>query len=69
MVDGGGKLPRGAVVGLVRVGEAQRVEDDWVWRVDRAVWLKKPIRCAGFVGLWRVSSVLTDILVAAMHNQ
>lgn len=69
VAEGGGKLPRGAVVGLVRIERAHWVEGGWMWKVDRAVRLKKAIRCAGFVGLWRVSSVLTDVLVDAMHNQ
>lgn len=63
-------LPKGAVVGIVHVRHAVRVANDaWVWTIDRAVQLKRPIRCAGFVGLWSFSPFLTDLLVHAMHTQ
>lgn len=62
-------LPSGAVVGIVHVRQAVMKRGQWIWSIDRAVSLKKPIRCAGFVGLWPVSSVLTEILVNAMQNQ
>lgn len=67
-------LPRGAMVGLIHVRDAFRMQAGgegagWIWRIDRAVSLKRPIRCAGFVGLWYISGFLTDLLVSAMHSQ
>ena len=68
-------LPRGAMVGIVHVSHAICTKPEgerganWVWNIDRAVPLKRPIRCAGFVGLWSISAFLTDLLVNAMQNQ
>lgn len=64
-------LPTGAMVGMVHVREAFQNPNSaaWVWRIDRAVSLRRPVRCAGFVGLWNVSGFLTDLLVNAMHSQ
>lgn len=71
------ELPRGAMVGIIHVRDAFRANEvggassapKWIWQIDRAVSLKKPIRCAGFLGLWSISSFLTDLLVNAMHSQ
>lgn len=70
--------PRGAIVGLIHVSDAVHADGaradggnggKWIWRIDRAVSLNKPIRCAGFMGLWKTSRMLTELLVAAMHQQ
>lgn len=42
---------------------------NWTWCIDRAVSLQKPIRCAGFLGLWTLSQYLTEVLVRALHTQ
>lgn len=71
------KLPFGAMVGMIHVRDAfQTTGPDnptsapkWIWKIDRAVRLKKPIRCAGFVGMWSISGFLTDLIVNAMHKQ
>lgn len=70
-----GDWPRGALVGLVHVAHAVRAASQagrrpqWVWQIDRAVSLKKPLHCAGFIGLWSVSRFLTDLLINTMHSQ
>lgn len=71
----GDNWPHGAVVGVIHVSHALLVPgkdsqlDRWIWHIDRAVSLKKPLRCAGFLGLWPTSQVLSDLLIRAMHNQ
>lgn len=57
---GGEVMARGALVGVVRVGART---------VERAVRLKRPIRCAGYVGVWKVGSWMTGVLVEALQNQ
>lgn len=74
-VEIGDDWPRGAVVGVIHVTHAVRIpgeytaRDRWMWYIDRAVSLKKPLRCAGFLGVWPVSNVLTDLLIHSLHNQ
>lgn len=63
-------MPRGAVVGMVRVSESHQCPDGlWSWAIDRNIALKNPLRCAGYVGLWPLSAHLTEILVRALHTQ
>ncbi|PXF49694.1 hypothetical protein BWQ96_00572 [Gracilariopsis chorda] len=70
------KLPGGALVGLIHVsgavhcaGAAASSAPCWIWRIDRAVRLNRAVRCAGFVGLWPMSTFLTDFVVSAIHRQ
>lgn len=66
-------LPRGAVVGLVHVCGATACGSDaaplWAWHIDRNVSLRKPLRCAGYVGVWTLSAHLTEFFVRALHMQ
>lgn len=63
-------LPRGALVGMVHVRDARRTSStSWMWNFDRAVTLRRPIRCAGSIGLWGLSPFLTEMLVYSMHTQ
>ena len=62
-------LPRGALVGVVRVRAATRLHAAWRWHLDRHVPLSKPLRCAGYVGLWPLSAHLTELLIRGLHSQ
>lgn len=70
-----GALPRGALVGLVRVRKATCVDSagagrpEWAWEIDRHVKLVKPMRCAGFHGLWTLSGCMMELFVRALHMQ
>lgn len=74
-MDKGEDWPCGALVGLIHVVRAVRLgggagqHPRYLWQIDRAVSLKKPLYCAGFVGLWSMSRILTDLLIDAMHRQ
>lgn len=67
----------GAMVGVIHVKEAFEMAGSgvglsashWVWRIDRAVSLKKPIRCAGYLGLWPLSTYMSELLVNSLHRQ
>lgn len=66
-------LPRGAIVGLVHVRSAtacgSEVAPLWAWHIDRNIALRKPLRCAGYVGVWTLSTHLTEFCVRALHMQ
>ena len=62
-------LPRGALVGMVRVDGGHQVDGNWRWHIDRHIRLAKPLRCAGYVGLWPLSTHLTELLIRGLHIQ
>lgn len=67
--------PRGAVVGLIHVVYTCMLPKDghenfrWIWHIDRAVGIKRPLRCAGFLGVWTMSTVLTELIISAVQSQ
>lgn len=63
------EFPRGALVGMIRVGGTVQNGNQWIWKIEETVKLVKPLRCAGYVGLWSLSRPLTEILVRALHTQ
>lgn len=74
-MEDGRVWPRGAVVGLIHVVKAYMLSKDghenfrWIWHIDRAVGIRRPLRCAGFMGVWSMSTILTELIVSAVHNQ
>lgn len=74
-MDDGQAWPRGAVVGLIHVVKAYLLPKNghenlrWVWHIDRAVGIRRPLKCAGFVGVWTMSTILTELVILAVHSQ
>lgn len=58
-------LPSGAIVGLIHVEDVFDDEDDegYAWVVNQSVELSRPIRCAGFTGLWKMSDYLSELVL------
>lgn len=67
--------PRGAVVGLIHVVKTCMLSKGghenfrWIWHIDRAVGIRRPLRCAGFLGVWTMSTVLTELIISAVQSQ
>jgi len=61
----------GAIVGLIHVDEVldSKEEGGCAWVVNHSIELHRPIQCAGFTGLWRMSDYLSELVLrGALSN-
>mmetsp|Transcript_34113 Transcript_34113/g.133508 ORF Transcript_34113/g.133508 Transcript_34113/m.133508 type:complete len:244 (-) Transcript_34113:2513-3244(-) len=58
-------IPTGSVIGLVHVEEVVNPEgqDGSAWIISQSIQLRKPIQCAGFDGIWKMSEYLSEVIL------